>query len=486
MTALRRALPIEMRDVHVRRGARDVVDGVTLGLRAGEWAAVVGPNGAGKSSLLLALAGLLPSWRGEVCRQGRLLADWSARERARQVAWLSQQGEADGDIAARDVVRLGRLPRHGLFGAVSAEDEAAVDAAMDETASREHADRRLGELSGGERQRVLLARVWAMDAPVLLLDEPTAHLDAPHQERTEGVATRRVEPRSLRGVVRAGAETVVVQRVARERAALKGAAADDARLECGGVRDLLLDDVPVVVVDVEVEPARGDDAPLVHRVLARVAQRDELVVAGEVREVEVAHPGEQLFGLGERRAQVWHQGIELAASRSAPEPAHLRVHGVDLAPPEGRDDGVADLLDLEAAAHALGVALRELGHVVGAEKIGRVQHHHVQHVALDPLAAVEEAPQRAQRPIDAHTEGVFDRVAGAHLVGHRADAADAGGEVRGLGAVPPAQHRFEEPRRFEEPEARVGDRVPVEGEGEGAFALDARELVDLDRAHSGG
>lgn len=201
MTALRRALPIEMRDVHVRRGARDVVDGVTLGLRAGEWAAVVGPNGAGKSSLLLALAGLLPSWRGEVCLQGRLLADWSARERARQVAWLSQQGEADGDIAARDVVRLGRLPRHGLFGAVSAEDEAAVDAAMDETASREHADRRLGELSGGERQRVLLARVWAMDAPVLLLDEPTAHLDAPHQRALLASLARRAQAGAAAAVV---------------------------------------------------------------------------------------------------------------------------------------------------------------------------------------------------------------------------------------------------------------------------------------------
>jgi iron complex transport system ATP-binding protein len=170
-------------------------------LRAGEWAAVVGPNGAGKSTLLSLLAGLRRPDAGTVHLQGRPLADWTPRERARRLAWLSQHGEADGDLCALDIVRLARLPRHGLFGAPDAADEAAVTAAMAETECLDFAGRRLGELSGGERQRVLLARVLAVGAGVLLLDEPTTHLDAPHQ---------RALLRSLAMRARAGAAVAAV------------------------------------------------------------------------------------------------------------------------------------------------------------------------------------------------------------------------------------------------------------------------------------
>ena len=165
----------------LRLGGRRVVDGITLDLHGSQWAAIVGPNGAGKSTLLQLLAGLRAADAGGVLLHGRPLAAWPARERAQRLAWLSQQGEADGDIAALDVVRLGRLPRHGLLGAPDAGDEAAVTRAMLETECTAFAERRLGELSGGERQRVLLARALAVEAPVLLLDEPTTHLDAPHQ-----------------------------------------------------------------------------------------------------------------------------------------------------------------------------------------------------------------------------------------------------------------------------------------------------------------
>lgn len=182
-------------------GGRRVVDQVSLALAPGQWAALVGPNGAGKSSLLSLLAGLLAPDAGRVLLDGRALADWPARLRGQRLAWLSQQGEAEGELAGADVVGLGRLPHQGLFGAPGAADAAAVQAAMAETASTAFAQRRLSALSGGERQRVLLARALAVCAPVLLLDEPTTHLDAPHQ---------RALVRSLVQRARAGAAVLVV------------------------------------------------------------------------------------------------------------------------------------------------------------------------------------------------------------------------------------------------------------------------------------
>lgn len=171
---------IEVRDLHVRLGARAALQGVDAAFPTG-WTAVVGPNGAGKSTLLRAMAALLPLERGGVRLEGRTLAEWSARERGRRIAWMAQSADTAADLCARDVVMLGRIPHLGLVGAPTAQDEAAVETAMRTTECDAFAFRRLSELSGGERQRVLLARALAVQAPVLLLDEPTAHLDPPHQ-----------------------------------------------------------------------------------------------------------------------------------------------------------------------------------------------------------------------------------------------------------------------------------------------------------------
>ena len=175
MTAMLRA-----ENLSVALGGTTVLHGVTMALQPG-WTAVVGPNGAGKSTLLRALAGLLPRQGGQVWLQGRPLNAWRARERARQIAWLAQQGDAHGDLTVRELVQLGRLPHLGLFGTPGPEDERQVDAAMQATECAAWHQRRLQQLSGGERQRCLLARALAVGAPVLLLDEPTTHLDPPHQ-----------------------------------------------------------------------------------------------------------------------------------------------------------------------------------------------------------------------------------------------------------------------------------------------------------------
>jgi iron complex transport system ATP-binding protein len=166
--------------VRVSLGGSAVLNDVSLVLQPG-WTAIVGPNGVGKSTLLRVLAGLLPPAAGTVTLQGRPIADWPARERAQRLAWLAQQGEARGELTVRDVVQLGRLPHLGLFTPPGPDDEAIVDAAMAATECSAWQHRQLHGLSGGERQRALIARALAVQAEVLLLDEPTTHLDPLHQ-----------------------------------------------------------------------------------------------------------------------------------------------------------------------------------------------------------------------------------------------------------------------------------------------------------------
>jgi iron complex transport system ATP-binding protein len=165
----------------VSLAGRAVLRDVSLSLQPGHLVALVGPNGAGKTTLLRALAGLVPS-EGAIEVGGVPLSSLSLLERARRFGYLPQGHIVHWPLPARDIVALGRYP-HGATdpARLTPRDADAVLRAMQATDVVEFATRRATELSGGERSRVALARVLAVEAPVILADEPTSSLDPRHQ-----------------------------------------------------------------------------------------------------------------------------------------------------------------------------------------------------------------------------------------------------------------------------------------------------------------
>ncbi|MFE3583340.1 heme ABC transporter ATP-binding protein [Streptomyces vinaceus] len=170
----------EAAGLRVLLGGREVLAGIDLTARAGEVLALVGPNGAGKSTLLAALSADLPAAGGLVRIDGRPVGDWAAPDLALRRSVLPQSAEMSFPFPVGDVVRMGRAPWAGTGHADA--DEEAVAAAMAATEVAGFAARPFSALSGGERARVALARVLAQQAPLMLLDEPTAALDLRHQE----------------------------------------------------------------------------------------------------------------------------------------------------------------------------------------------------------------------------------------------------------------------------------------------------------------
>lgn len=173
-------MALEARKVSASLGGVAVLHDVSLALPRGRWTSILGPNGAGKSTLLKALAGVLP-YSGEVRLLDVPLQQVPGRRRAQQLAWLGQNESSADDLTVLDVAMLGRLPHQAWLAPPNAADLAAVERALRFTQAWDWRHRPLGQLSGGERQRVLLARALAVEAQVLLMDEPLANLDPPHQ-----------------------------------------------------------------------------------------------------------------------------------------------------------------------------------------------------------------------------------------------------------------------------------------------------------------
>ncbi|PEN14917.1 ABC transporter [Longibacter salinarum] len=173
---------LSVRDVTVERGGKTILDHVSFDVRAGEWLGVIGPNGSGKTTLLRVVSGAMDAC-GSVDLKGRTIDTWGARERAQTLAFVQQSTGTAFDFTVRDLVLLGRAPHRGWLSSFSASDRAAVDRALAEVDLEGFADRSIQSMSGGEVQRAFLAQALAQDADLLLLDEPTTHLDVHYQFR---------------------------------------------------------------------------------------------------------------------------------------------------------------------------------------------------------------------------------------------------------------------------------------------------------------
>jgi manganese/zinc/iron transport system ATP- binding protein len=174
---------LELRRLTVSYGARPVLWDVDASFPAGALSAIVGPNGAGKSTLLKAALGLIPSDAGQALVDGQPIG--AVRER---IAYVPQRDAVDWDfpITVREVVEMGRYPRVGWFRRVPRGDGAIVERCLERVGMSAYAGRQIGQLSGGQRQRVFIARALAQEAPLLLMDEPFAGVDA----RTEASILR--------------------------------------------------------------------------------------------------------------------------------------------------------------------------------------------------------------------------------------------------------------------------------------------------------
>jgi len=173
--------PLVLQSLQLRAGARALLDGLSLSMQAGELWCIVGPNGVGKSTLMSVLAGLRKPDGGVVLLDGRAPLETPPAVLALRRAYLPQAVHDTFSMSVRDAVAVGRHPHLSGWGWAGREDDAVVAAVMREMDLDALAGRDVLTLSGGERQRVSLAATLAQQAPLLMLDEPAAHLDLRHQ-----------------------------------------------------------------------------------------------------------------------------------------------------------------------------------------------------------------------------------------------------------------------------------------------------------------
>ena len=171
---------LKIQSISVSYGSRKILHDVSLNIKNGEVLALIGPNGAGKSTLIRAASGVIP-YTGHVRTNGDDFASLSPMQRAKYISTVPQAVSMPPAYTVWETVLLGRTPYLGFLGQVSEKDEEIARQSLQRVSALPFTDRRIGELSGGEQQRVLLARALCQSTPILLLDEPTAHLDLQYQ-----------------------------------------------------------------------------------------------------------------------------------------------------------------------------------------------------------------------------------------------------------------------------------------------------------------
>ncbi|MEX2143312.1 MAG: heme ABC transporter ATP-binding protein [Anaerolineales bacterium] len=172
---------LSVRSLCVSYGEKRVLHDLDLDLAPGELLGLIGPNGSGKTSLIRAISGVLQPAAGAISIDGKDAFSFSEGQRARQIAVVPQSTLLPPAFTVFECVSLGRTPHLSWLGRLGPSDLQHIHKAMQAAEILHLVDRRAGELSGGEQQRVILARALAQDCPILLLDEPTAHMDLHHQ-----------------------------------------------------------------------------------------------------------------------------------------------------------------------------------------------------------------------------------------------------------------------------------------------------------------
>lgn len=172
---------LEVEKIKYGYGEKMVLNEISFSVKKGEFISILGPNGSGKSTLLKTLNNIYKPWEGKILVRGKNIKELKKKELAKNMALVLQDNSVDYEFTVEDIVLMGRHPHKGRFQREDENDYKIISESLEMTNTTELRHRKITELSGGERQRVMIAKALAQRASIILLDEPTSHLDINHQ-----------------------------------------------------------------------------------------------------------------------------------------------------------------------------------------------------------------------------------------------------------------------------------------------------------------